>query len=115
MIHITIMSAKLDESVAFYQEAVGLEIIRDNRGTDHPIAFLCDEGRTVSLEIAGNPNAFEGRGIALGFEVDDIEATRNAFLAKGYKPGPILSPDPHAHFFFMNDPNGVNLQFVHES
>ena len=109
------MSAKLDESVAFYQEMVGLEVVRDNRGSDHPIVFLSDADRTVSIEIAGNPNAYEGKGIALGFEVDDIEAAHAAFEGKGYRPGPILSPDPHAHFFFLDDPNGVSLQFVHES
>jgi lactoylglutathione lyase len=116
MLHITIMSKDVDTSVDFYQNVVGLELVRDNRGTEHPIAFLQDADRTVSIEVAGNPDsAFTGSGLAVGFEVDDVEALHAELEGQGYAPGPVLSPDPHAQFFFMDDPNGVNLQFVHES
>ena len=34
--------------------------------------------------------------------------------ADGLKPGPMISPNPHARFFFVKDPNGVDIQFVQE-
>ncbi len=33
---------------------------------------------------------------------------------QGFRPGPMISPNPHARFFFVKDPNGVDIQFIHE-
>ncbi|MGN0962811.1 MAG: VOC family protein [Clostridia bacterium] len=46
MVHVTIHSACLEESVAFYREVVGLVLQRDLRPAGAPIVFLADgEGK----------------------------------------------------------------------
>jgi len=50
----------------------------------------------------------------MGFEVEDIDKEYMKKEEQGFKPGPMISPNPHARFFFVKDPNGVDIQFVHE-
>ena len=114
MIHVTIHSACLEESIAFYREVAGLVIQRDLRPTGAPIVFLADgEGETqVELIAADEAEKYSGNGISLGFQVRDPEACREELLAKGYSPTPIIRPNPQTAFFFVKDPNGVDIQFI---
>lgn len=116
MSHVTIMTGCLDESVAFYQDAVGLTIQRDMRDDpQHQIVFLGDGAGSTRVELVGVPQgAYSGSGISLGFETDDVQAERAKKEEQGMNPGPIISPNPHARFFFIADPNGVQIQFVQE-
>ena len=35
-------------------------------------------------------------------------------LKKGFQASEIVSPNPSVRFFFVNDPNGVQIQFVEQ-
>ena len=116
MAHVTIFSKCIDESVAFYQDIVGLTMMRDMRdNAAHPIAFLANAAGETCVEIVGEADkAYQGSGISMGFAVEDVEAKRAELEAAGYNPGPMISPNPHAKFFFIQDPNGVGIQFIQE-
>ncbi len=116
MMHVTIFSKCMDESVAFYQDIVGLKIVRDMRDNPmHAIVFLANEAGETCVEIVGEPaNAYQGSGISMGFAVDDVEAKRAQLEELGYNPGPMVAPGPATKFFFIQDPNGVGIQFVQE-
>ena len=110
--HITINTARLEESIAFYQSVLGLEINRDLRDeAGMPIVFL--SGGTVNIELIENAEqAYHGGGISLGFPVDDVEAEHIRMLKQGLDPSPIVSPNPATKFFFIADPNGVSIQLL---
>lgn len=116
MMHITIMTKCLNESIDFYQNAVGLTIQRDMRNNpQHPIVFLADTAGETNVELAANPNgAYYGGGISIGFQVADARKEHAQKEEMGLRPGPIISPNPHTQFFFIKDPNGVQIQFIQE-
>ena len=116
MVHVTIMTKCLNESVDFYQNVIGLTIQRDMRDNpEHRIVFLADKTGDTNVELAENPTgAYYGGGISIGFQVEDIHAEHAKKEELGLKPGPIISPNPHVQFFFIKDPNGVQIQFVQE-
>lgn len=114
MEHVTIFSKFMDESVAFYQDITDLHIVMDLRSNAaHPIVFLANAAGETCVEIVGEPeSAFHGSGISIGFRTDDVEAKRAEMEEKGYNPGPMVSPNPVSKFFFIQDPNGVGIQFI---
>lgn len=116
MQHVTIMTRCLEDSVKFYQEQVGLTIVRDMRDNPaHQIVFLANAAGEPCVELIANPEAVNSsEGISMGFAVDDVEAERQKKEAAGLQPGPMVSPNPKTKFFFVKDPNGVSIQFIQE-
>lgn len=119
----TIATGRLEESIRFYTELVGLTVARrfsPAPGTE--IAFLKDaNGFEVELlHHAASERGISERnapadspkeGISLGFEVESLEQTLAA--AKRYGAAPFGSAKvPGCSFFFVKDPNGVSVQFV---
>ena len=110
MAHVTIRSAKKEETVAFYQRWCGLTIQRE---MGEYITFLADEKGATNIEIireADHP--VQASGISIGFEVPDAEGCREEMLRAGLSVTKIESPAPVVRFFFTEDPNGVRIQFV---
>jgi lactoylglutathione lyase len=114
----TITVKDMEESLKFYQEIVGLPLNRRfPAGPGMEIAFLGEDATKV--ELIYNPNVKEvsmGTDISLGFAVGSVEE-KIAFLeGKGIKlhSGP-FSPNPHVKYFFIQDPNGLKIQFVEEA
>lgn len=116
MAHVTIFSKCMDESVAFYQDIVGLKVVRDMRDNPmHAIVFLANAAGETCVEIVGEAgNAYQGSGISMGFVVEDAETKRAELEGLGYKASPMVSPGPGTKFFFIEDPNGVGIQFIQE-
>ncbi|MCC8151969.1 MAG: VOC family protein [Lachnospiraceae bacterium] len=116
MAHVTIMTEHLDESVAFYEEIVGLKIERDMRADPaHQIVFLANAAGEPCVELVRNDDApYTGGGLLIGFEVEDAAAYREKLMGMGMEVGEMVSPNPHARFFCVKDPNGVEIQFVQE-
>jgi lactoylglutathione lyase len=114
----TITVKDMEESLKFYQEIVGLPVNRRfSAGPGMDIVFLGEDATKV--ELIYNPNVKEvsiGSDISLGFAVGSVEE-KIAFLeGKGIKihSGP-FSPNPHVKYFFIQDPNGLKIQFVEEA
>ena len=72
-----IATSKPDEARAFYENVLGLTLLSDEQ---YAIVFDAN-GTTLRVQKAGNftPQQFT----ALGWHVDDIEATMSALRAKG--------------------------------
>jgi lactoylglutathione lyase len=114
----TITVKDMEESLKFYQEIVGLPLNRRfPAGPGMEIAFLGEDATKV--ELIFNPGTKEvniGTDISLGFAVGSVDE-KIAFLEeRGIKlhSGP-FSPNPHVKYFFIQDPNGLRIQFVEES
>ncbi|MCD7982361.1 MAG: VOC family protein [Clostridiales bacterium] len=116
MKHVTIMTKCLNESVDFYREQVGLRIRMDGRcSKEHPLVFLSDEEGDTCIELVGSQSSvYYGGGISIGFCTDDIQREHADKEVAWLHPGPMISPNPHTHFFFIKDPNGVEIQFIQE-
>lgn len=112
----TIHVKDLDESAAFYTDIVGLKVLR--RVTARPgveIVFLGNgaEGETLVELISGESGQDVSftEFIAIGFEVESADAMMEVIKGKNLSvhSGPFDSP--RHKFFFVKDPNGLNVQF----
>lgn len=108
----------LDKSVAFYEEVVGLTL--ENRfqaGPGSEIAFMKSEGTETKVELLCRAD-FAGRredaALSLGFETENLEDKMAELKAKGYAVSDIIRPNPKTRFFFVKDPDGIDIQFVEE-
>lgn len=110
----TITTEKLEESVKFYEEIVGLSVVRrfsPAPGTE--ITFLKDgNGFEVELLQNGKQMGTEKDGISLGFEVKSLADTLTLVKSKNISVSGGPMKVPGCSFFFVKDPNGVSIQFV---
>lgn len=113
MVHVTIYTACLEDSIKFYEDIAGLKIQVDLRQFGGNIVFLAENKGDTQVELIDEPEkAYRGAGISMGFHVDDVAAKRKEILAKGLHPTPIITPNPEVQFFFLEDPNGLTVQFI---
>ena len=113
MAHVTIHTAHMEDSMSFYQNICGLKLVNEMKGGPMHIAFFANsEGETAVELIEAPDTAYKGSGISIGFHVDDVAAYHRTLEEKGYNPTPIFSPNPNVQFFFVEDPNGLEVQFI---
>ena len=108
----TVHVKDLDASVRFYEDIVGIHVVRRfGSPTGAEIAFMGD-GDT-KLELIGNQGGYSGSGISIGFTVDDLDEKLAFVKEKGVAvhSGP-FSPNPATRFFYVQDPDGLLVQFV---
>ena len=122
VLHTMIRVGDLEKSIAFYTEALGMELIRRK---DYPegrftLAFVGygDESDTGVIELTHNWDtaAYElGTGfghIAIG--VDDIQATCDRVRELGGKV--VREPGPMKHgttvIAFVEDPDGYRIELI---
>jgi len=106
----------MEESLKFYKDIIGLKISeRFNIGEDVEIVMLGENsGTKVELICNKKENAPVFRdGISIGFEVESLDKTIELIKDKNIsiKRGPI-SPNPSTKYFFIDDPNGIEIQIV---
>ena len=111
----TITVNDMEASLKFYQEIVGLTLNkRFAAGPGMEISFLGDGETEVELIYDPHHKA-PGRveGISLGFEVESVDSMMQYIKENGMEvdSGP-FQPNPSVKFFFVRDPDGVNIQFV---
>lgn len=111
----TLTVNNLEESVRFYQDIIGLPIVRQlEPQSGVKIVFLGD-GET-NVELIYNETVKEvqiGQNISLGFEVESV-SDKILFLQKmgvEIESGP-FRPDPHVKFINIKDPNGLKVQLI---
>ena len=106
----------MEESLKFYQEIVGLNLVRRfNAGPNTEIAFLGDGETKVELMChKENKNKVNmGQDISLGFEVKTVDEKMAFVRDKGVAiHGGPFQPNPNIRFFYVMDPNGLRIQFV---
>lgn len=114
----TLTVKDMEESLKFYQEIVGLPLNRRMAaGPGMEIAFLGEDATKVELICNANVKEVNlGNDISMGFAVGSVEEKISFLEKKGIKihSGP-FSPNPHVKYFFIQDPNGLKIQFVEEA
>lgn len=113
--HTTIYVRNMEESLKFYQEVLGLPVVRKiQAGPTMEIVFL-GEGETL-VELICDKNKSDvnmGQDISLGFVVESADEAMEEVKAKGIAihSGP-FQPNPATKYFFVLDPNGLKIQFI---
>ncbi|MEG0365077.1 MAG: VOC family protein [Erysipelotrichales bacterium] len=104
-----IMTSKLEESVKYYEDVLGLKVSDTINGPLN-IVFMNDEAG-LSLELIEDKNAAVINGeVVLVYTTPNLEKTISELNKKGYDTGEIISPNPNLQFINILDPNGVKLQ-----
>lgn len=114
---ITINVKNMEESLHFYHEIIGLKIAERFKSVgETEIAMLGElEGPKVEL-ICNKGHLVQCTDLSIGFEVDSLEKAMELMRENNIPilRGPI-SPNPSVTFFFIKDPNGVEVQIVQHS
>lgn len=106
----------IEKSVAFYQEALGLEVVRTKEAEDGSfiLKFLGDGGSSAhQLELTwirdmDRPYNLGDNEIHLAFETADMEAA----FAKHDKMGCVCYENKEMGIYFISDPDGYWLEIV---
>ncbi|MDR1909815.1 MAG: VOC family protein [Spirochaetaceae bacterium] len=112
-IHTTIQVRDLKKSLAFYQDLLGLAVVRGTTEGRGPV-FLGEADKPVIELIAGGTGGEAAfGGVSVGFEVDSLEEATRKLEAAGCPRirGPI-SPNPQLAFSFFRDPDGMEIQLL---
>lgn len=110
----TIHVKDMEKSLKFYEEIVGLKINnRFNAGPNMEIVFLGQGETQIELIYDEEKDINMGKSISLGFEVESVDNMINFIKEKGIEvhSGP-FQPNPSTKFFYVEDPNGLKIQFV---
>ncbi|WP_024301597.1 lactoylglutathione lyase [Pseudogulbenkiania sp. MAI-1] len=122
LLHTMLRVGNLERSLAFYQEVLGMRLLRRN---DYPegrftLAFVGygDESAHTVLELTHNwdTDSYE-LGTAFGhiaIEVDDAAQACDMVRAKGGKVVREAGPMKHGHtvIAFVEDPDGYKIEFI---
>jgi lactoylglutathione lyase len=109
----------LDETIAFYSALAGLKVMRRfQAGPSTEIAMMGSgtEGETL-LELlcdSGKSTVSFGEDISIGFAADSIAAMLDTIKSRNIPvySGPVETP--RSKFFYVQDPNGVMVQFFQQ-
>ena len=112
---ISIGTLSMEKSIKFYQDVLGFTLYdKYSPAQDVEIAFLSDNHGT-KIELISKVELEEGihSNISIGFEVDDINSTKEHLEHNGVKiiSGPVKLPH-NVFLLHAEDPNGINLGFV---
>lgn len=115
MYHTCITVLDLDKSMAFYEEALGLQEVRRIVAEDGSsiIVFLGSEGGVCQLELTWyrdrkEPYDLGDNEIHLGFRTDDYQAA----LEKHRKMGCVCFENEKFGVYFIEDPDGYWCEVV---
>ena len=105
----------LDKSLAFYQEALNLQIVRTKEASDGSfvLKYLGDGITPHQLELTwlrdmDRPYELGDNEIHLAFQVDDFDAA----FKKHKEMGCVCYENPSMGIYFIEDPDGYWLEIV---
>ena len=120
---VTIHVKDLETSIRFYEDVIGLKVARRfPAGPNMEIAFMAEvgaeEGGAAEIELicdkGAEPPVYR-ECPSLGFAVSDLDQAMEQVKKQGVEiaAGPI-QPNPGTRFFFIHDPDGVNLELIEQ-
>ena len=105
----------LDKSLAFYQEALDLQVVRTKEASDGSfiLKYLGDGVTPHQLELTWlrdmeRPYELGDNEIHLAFQVDDFDAA----FKKHKEMGCVCYENPSMGIYFIEDPDGYWLEIV---
>ena len=115
MVHNNLNVFDLEKSLRFYQEALGLTVVREKNAEDgsYKIVYLGDGTSSHQLELTwlrdmDRPYNLGDNEFHLAFAVDDMEAAHK----KHAEMGCICYENPKMGIYFINDPDDYWLEIV---
>jgi lactoylglutathione lyase len=120
-IHAMVRVLDLDRSVAFYRDALGLEIADKFDFDNFTLVYLRSPEADFEVELTLNKGRTEpydlGDGYGhIAFCVDDLDREHARVQAAGVNPQPIKEFHRDgglmARFFFIQDPDGYKIEVL---
>ncbi len=121
LIHSMIRVSDLKASLAFYCQALELEVKQQIEFEDFTLAYLANDESNFELELTHNHASSEpyqlGNGYGhLAVSVEDLEQTHQRLAQQNLAVGDIKTfshQEKHlATFFFIQDPDGYKIEFL---
>ena len=113
--HNNINVCDLDASIKFYEEALGLKVVRKKEAADGSfiLAFLADSTSEHQLELTwlkGHTNPYDlgENEIHIAFRTDDIDAAHKLHSEMGC----ICFENKAMGVYFISDPDGYWLEIL---
>lgn len=113
MIHNNLNVSNLEESLVFYDKALGLKEIRRVTGEGFILAYLSDGQSSHLLEltkVADHPQKYDlgENEFHLAFETEDFEGA----FAHHKEMGCVCYENPQMGIYFIADPDGYWLEIL---
>ncbi|MEX1136331.1 MAG: VOC family protein [Balneolales bacterium] len=113
-----IITSKLEESKAFYTHVLGFGITFEN--DFYLLMHTPGHQAEISFLLPGHPSqqpifheAFQGKGVYLTIEVDDVDKKYQEIMQKGVEIKVELRDEPWGdRHFAIKDPNGITIDIV---
>ena len=112
--HVTVRTAKLKETVEFYQWLLELTVSKKLSTPMGEIFFLGENETKLELIEDGKAEKINAKGLTVGFAVNDLDEKISMLDDKQISHSKILSPSPQTRFVFFNDLNGCEIQLFEE-
>ena len=110
---LTLHVRDIENSLAFYGGILGMELASAVDGPATIRFMKTDTDLLLELiRIEGETEEAKGKGISFGLEVEDIGSLLAALKAAGIPVSDPMSPNPMFRFYFLQDPDGYNIQLV---
>jgi catechol 2,3-dioxygenase-like lactoylglutathione lyase family enzyme len=114
--HVCIKTRDLDATADFYCGALGLTRHFDFTRKGKVIGFYLKAGSTTFVEVFLESEVLpidRHKAVLshLCLETDDIENLHASLVARGLNPGKIVMGSDKAIQFWMDDPNGMAIEF----
>jgi lactoylglutathione lyase len=103
----------MEKSLAFYEKALNLKVLRRKDAADREIAFIGNEESSQQTEIVhmnGRTKAFDHgeNSVYFAFRTDDFEAAR----ARHVEMGCFDHDLPEFGVYFIKDPDGYLIEIM---
>ena len=102
----------LEESVAFYQEVLGMEVQSVNNDSDPPMAKLRSGDLRITLAQHLETLLRRGRGVHFFVGVEDVEQFYDDVIRRGADVAPPIDEGWGGRFVTLEDPDKYRYFFV---
>lgn len=106
----TISTNKLQESKAFYMEHFNFRLVYESDWYIELISRDMPNGISFTLPQREEGEFFNGKGLIISFEVDDVDAEYDRLKGEGVQIYQEMQNKPWGErSFVIDDPNGIHL------